>query len=355
MKILHTADIHLIDYEDERWKTLRKLIEIGKKEKIKIFVISGDLFNEGVDAEKLRPKIRKMFSNNGFKIVIIPGNHDRDSFRTGLYFGDDTIILNDPLKPFELEGVRIIGLPFEQIEGEYILDKLAAMKKILTNDKKNILLCHGELLDSFFSRRDFGEEGTDRYMPFWLSYFGDLNIDYVLAGHFHTDFDVRRLENGGYFVYSGSPISITKKEIGQRKVNIFEAGKQPKEYLIDSPHFEEVNIDLDPFVKKSPLEIVKTHIEKLHPEAKAILKVGGYINCSKIKMTEIELKNKIKEIAGKKIEEEDYYPVFKDIQEILEDDLFKDFAKKLEESGLDEEKKKNLIEVTIKAMIEARL
>ena len=33
MKILHTADIHLREYEDDRWETLQKLIETGKKEK----------------------------------------------------------------------------------------------------------------------------------------------------------------------------------------------------------------------------------------------------------------------------------------------------------------------------------
>jgi len=352
MKILHTADIHLREHDDERWKTLRKLIELGKKKKIKIFVISGDLFDRGVNAEKLRSKIRKMFSNNGFKIVIIPGNHDKDSFKTGLYFGDDTIILNDPLKPFELNSVRIVGLPFEQIEGEEILNKLAVMKKILTDDKSNILLCHGELLDSFFSRRDFGEEGTDRYMPFWLYYFNDLNLDYVLAGHFHTAFDIRRLENGGYFVYPGSPVSITKKEVGQRRINIFEVGKRPKEYPIDSPHFEEVDIKLSPFEKKSPAERVSMLIAGLHPEARTILKVGGYVNCKEIKMTETELKNKITEIAGKKSEEISYE--FSDIQEIIENDLFKEFLNKLKKSDLEKKKKKNLIEVAIKAMIEAR-
>jgi len=79
MKILHTADIHLKEYEDERWKALEKLIEIGKKEKVEIFAISGDLFNKDIDAENLRPKIRELFSYNGFQIILIPGNHDSDS------------------------------------------------------------------------------------------------------------------------------------------------------------------------------------------------------------------------------------------------------------------------------------
>src|SRR3989304_2726941 len=92
MKILHTADIHLREYGDERWQTLKTLIDIGKKEKIEVFVISGDLFDEKIDAENLRPKIREIFSNNGFSIVLIPGNHDHDVYKD-MYFGEDAKIL----------------------------------------------------------------------------------------------------------------------------------------------------------------------------------------------------------------------------------------------------------------------
>jgi len=62
MKVLHTADIHLREYGDNRWKALQKLIEIGKKEEVEVFVVSGDLFDKDIDAEVLRPKIREVFS-----------------------------------------------------------------------------------------------------------------------------------------------------------------------------------------------------------------------------------------------------------------------------------------------------
>jgi len=210
MKILHTADIHLKEYEDERWKALQKLIEIGKKENVEIFAISGDLFNKDIDAENLRPKIRELFSHNGFQIVLIPGNHDSDSYKSGMYFGENTTILTDLEDCFEYKGARIYGIPFEPIGGEEILYKLHSLRDKFTPDKKkkNILLYHGELLDAFFSRKDFGDEGWERYMPVKLSYFKDLNVDYVLAGHFHSNFQVRRLANGGYFVYPGSPLSL---------------------------------------------------------------------------------------------------------------------------------------------------
>jgi len=353
MKVLHTADIHLKEYEDERWKALQKLIEIGKTGRVELFVISGDLFDRGIDAETLRPKIREVFSNTGSKIVLIPGNHDNESYKSGMYFGGDTIILNDLNQPFEYKDVRIWGLPFEPLEGEKILEKLHSIADDLTPDRKNILLYHGELLDAFFSRRDFGEEGEERYMPAKLSYFKDLNLDYVLAGHFHSQFDTWKLENGGYFVYPGSPVSITKREIGLRKVNIFEVGEPPKEYPLDSFHFEEVVIELDPFMEKNPVEMVREQLEMSHPEASIILTVRGYINSEEIKMSESELVEQIKEIIQKRSVEE--HLEFRDMHAILEDDLFKSYVNKLEQADFTEEKKRELLHITIKAMMETKL
>jgi len=354
MKILHTADIHLREYGDDRWKTLQKLIEIGKKEKTEIFVISGDLFDKGIDAEKLRPKIREIFSNTGFKVVLIPGNHDSGSYTSGMFFGEDIVILTDINTPFKYKNVRIWGMPFEPIEREKILGKLHSLANNLDLDKKNILLYHGELLDAFFSRRDFGDEGVERYMPVRLSYFKNLKIDYVLAGHFHSSFDVRKLENGGYFVYPGSPISITKRETGQRKVNIFEVGEPPKEYLLDTPHFEEVVIEFDALKDKKPKEVVEKMFNNLHPEARVILTVKGFVNGEVIGMDETKLRKELYEIVKNKCEPSDFRYEVADIRTILEDDLFKSFIEKLERSDYTGEQKKQMRDTAIKAMMEAR-
>jgi len=241
-------------------------------------------------------------------------------------------------------------MPFEPIEVEKILVKLHSLANNLTADKKNILLYHGELLDAFFSRRDFGDEGEERYMPTKLSYFKDLNIDYVLAGHFHSKFDVMTLENGGYFVYPGSPISISKREIGPRKVNIFEVGKSPKEYPLNTPYFEEVVIEFDPYKNKKPLETVKASFRDLRPAARVILTIKGYINGKEIEMSESEIVKRIKEITGGKCVEE--HREFRDIQTILEDDLFRRFLGKLEQTGYDDENKKQMRDIAVKAMMD---
>ncbi len=355
MKILHTADIHLREFEDERWKALEKLIEVGKKEKIEILIISGDLFDKDINAETLKTKIRQIFSNNGYKIVVIPGNHDSDSYKSGMYFGEDIIVLNDLNKPYEYKDINIWGFPFEKLTSDKIIQKLHSLKNSLTNNKKNILLYHGELLDSFYSRKDFGEEGDEKYMPVKLSYFKDLNIEYVLGGHFHSKFDMWQLENGGYFVYPGSPVSITKRETGKRKVNLFEIGKKPKEYLLDTSYFEEVTIRFDPFNDKNPIEVVSEYLKDINPEASLILSIGGYFNGLKMKINEQDLVKKIKDVIKDKNlidDEKDTKFEFKDINRILEDDLFKIFINKLNESAFDAKKKKELQDMTIKSMME---
>jgi len=352
VKILHTADIHLREYKDERWEALEQIVEVGKRNQVDILTICGDLFDKDIDAENLRPKIREIFSNIPFKVLIIPGNHDADSYKGGMYFGEDVFILTG--SPFEYGDVRIIGMPFEPIQGQNLLGKIRALKEALTPDKKNILLCHGELLDVFFSGADFGAEGEERYMPFKLSYFEGLNIDYVLAGHFHSKFDDRRLKNGGYFVYPGSPVSITQRETGQRKVNLFEVGSPPQEYLLDTFHFQEIIIELDPFKDEDIMRVVQERFKKLHSKASVILTVKGYVNSEKIQMTEQDFVSQIKEITKGKCAEE-HYEEFRDISRILENDLFKSFMNKVKEGDYTEEEERQLQDTAIKAMMQAGL
>ncbi|HMA76844.1 MAG TPA: DNA repair exonuclease [Candidatus Krumholzibacteriaceae bacterium] len=348
MKILHTADIHLKDYQDERWKTLQRLIEIAREEEVGIFVISGDLFDHDIDGDALRPEIRGLFSNNRFKVILIPGNHDIESYAGGEYLGEDVVKLTDLKEPYNYEDLSIWGLPFENIEGEQILRKLDWLADNLEKGKKNILLFHGELLDAFFRRKDFGSEGEGRYMPVKLSYFKGLNLDYVLAGHFHSKFRVWEIENGGYFVYPGSPVSITKRETGRRKINIFEPGKTPGEYSLDTPHFEEVDIELDPFKDDDPLKMITRRLEEIHHGARVILRISGFIDSRKINLNETELAGEISKISEGKVFEKNLE--FRDIN-TFESALFEDFRNKLEGKGFDEVKKKDLLNLTLRAMM----
>ena len=55
----------------------------------------------------------------------------------------------------------------------------------------NVLLFHGELLHFAAGSGAYGEEEGRDYMPVWLSSFEGLGFDYVLAGHFHSQYAAR--------------------------------------------------------------------------------------------------------------------------------------------------------------------
>jgi len=359
MKLLHTSDLHLRKEGDERWEALQKIIEVGKKERIDLLVISGDLFDREIDEEVLRGKVRKVFSQGGFEVVIIPGNHDMECYEEGKYYGENVKVIKNIEESLEYENVRIWGFPFERIKKEGVYKKLYLIGKKITEDSKtNILLFHGELLEPSFQRGEFGEE-EEGYMPAELSFFKNLNFKYVLAGHYHTKYSVREIENGRYFVYPGSPVSIKRSERGMRKVNLFEVGAPPREYPLDTFHYEELSITFDPFDDKHPLEIVKENLNKIHPEAKLVsLKIDGYINAKKIGMEENELIRRIKEmvkercrLGDEELKEILGEPELINIEKKVEDELFKLFIQKMEDKSYDENSKKEIRALVLKAMM----
>ncbi|MHA1275449.1 MAG: metallophosphoesterase family protein [Promethearchaeota archaeon] len=349
MKILHTSDIHLKEYRDDRWRTLEYLLELANSEGVEIFIICGDLFDSRSSCEALRTNLRELFSNNNFQIIILPGNHDRDSYNRNLYYGDNVYIMIDLFDKFDYDNVRIWGFSYEQMEMNEVYNKLNELKSLISDDRVNILLYHGELLDAFYAGLDYGEEMERRYMPCKLSYFEDLGIDYVLAGHFHSKFEIWEIKQGKYFVYPGSPISITKRELGIRKVNLFELGDPPREYPLDTPHFEKIQIFLNPFEDHNPLEQVERSISELHPKAQIILRIGGYLDSNKYGISEAELNKKLDEIIPQNIHEKIYE--FRDISHILNDNLFKRFSEKLSRLDCDSQRKDYMKELVIKAMM----
>lgn len=351
MKILHTADIHLRQEGDERWNALNEVIGIGRKKDIDALVISGDLFDKDVNAENLRAPIREIFSGNGFKVLIGPGNHDAESFQEDLFFGEDAVLLGE--EPFDMRSVRFCCLPFENLEGEKLVGRLRELRQFTEDGKTNVLVYHGELLDSFFRREDFGEEGEGRYMPVKLSYFRGLNIDYVLAGHFHSRFDVRSIEEGCYFVYPGSPVAITRREIGQRQVNLFETGKPPSRFPLDTPYYEEKTIVLDPFSGEDPLKRIRQELEAIHPNARIALRIAGYIDGKASGTSEKKLVSEVGTLL-KGLNVDPFYG-FRDIHTVLSNDLFVTFMSKLEASGEPAEEIAKQRELAIRAFTEAGL
>ncbi|MFH0975831.1 MAG: metallophosphoesterase [Spirochaetota bacterium] len=358
MKILHTADIHLREDNIERWNALSGIVTLAKKERINAMVISGDLFDADIDAFRLKARVRELFSDAPFDIIVIPGNHDAKSFEDKAFFGSRVKVLRSVEDTYEAGNVIISGIPFKNINEQEIFSILHNISGRLSRDKCNILLYHGELLDAYYSRHDFGDEGDYRYMPVRLDFFKDLKFDYVLAGHFHTNFNAMEFDklNGiGYFVIPGSPVSVTKRETGKRKVNIFNTGESPGEVFVDSFYYEAVKIVLDPFVEDDPVTVIKKTLDKADAQARILLSIEGYINSSKHGINETKLHEELELLSNiKKINEVNFRAI--DMSRILEDDVFKAFDAKLKSpafSSLPFSEKAAMREYFLRAMMES--
>ena len=353
MKILHTADLHLKELGDDRWLALQALLATGAREKIDILAVSGDLFDRGTDLLKLQDHVRAALSGLPFTVLLLPGNHDCAAYTGGIYLGDSTKILDDWRRPFERGGAVLWGLPFEPVGGVEILNRLRALAPKMSPDRRHLLLFHGELLDAFFSRRDLGEEGVERYMPVKLSYFQNLPCDYILAGHFHAGFRAWTLERDRYFIYPGSPVSVTRRETGRRKINLFEVGKPPREHALDTFHYEAKVVTLDPFGGVEPLEQVNRALDGLHPAARLILTVSGYIN-SAAGIGEADLAKAVEKLTVGLHADRPAF-TFRDIRVVLEDDLFQNFLSRLEQSGVDPAGLERRRELAVRAMMEVKI
>lgn len=351
MKLMHTADLHLQVWGDERWQALEKVLALARRTEVDILTISGDLFHGRKEGIALRSRIQDLFSNQGFKILIIPGNHDKDVFDSGQYLGNDATVLLDLENPLYYEGVCFYGFPYEALTEREILDRLHGIKDTLS-EGVNILLYHGELLDAFMQRNDFGQEGKQRYMPVSLSSFQDSGFDYVLAGHFHTSFQIFSWDKGHFFVYPGSPVSVTRRETGERRVCVLDVGSVPQAQALSTPFYHEITLHLNPYATEDPIQDVKDELNHLPTQARCLLKVQGYYDSKKVGWKEKELVERIQSAVEGRCSPYDQSFSIQDVSEVLYEDLFQDFSRRLQARDLPQEKKENILNLVLRAMLE---
>jgi predicted phosphodiesterase len=352
MKILHTADIHLRQTGDSRWEALEHLIQTARDHSVALLVISGDLFDRKIDVPGLKGPLRDLFQQEKVEVVILPGNHDVHAIDEGDYFGDNVTVLGRSDRFCDIGKVRLFGLPFEKIDGEKIIEKLLWIRQNTRTDAANILLYHGELLDMVYARDGFGDEDVTTYMPVRLSYFDGLGLDYVLAGHFHTTFDVRKYRNG-YFVYPGSPVSITRKETGARKANLFEVGGQPMPIELGTAYFDDVVVRLNPMSREDPIEEIEKRIGSCGKKARIVLEVTGFVDFTSLGKDESEFAKQIGAlITARGVEYVSHQ--WNDVGLVLQSDLYVRCMQGLDAKELDDDQKERVKEMIMESMMESQ-
>ena len=352
MRIVHTADLHLKSTDDDRWHALGVLLDTAEELKAGAFVFSGDTFDKHVEAQRLKTPLREVFEKHSFPIFILPGNHDEKGLHAGDFFGRNVTVLVDTERVVDVGMVRLIGMPFENIGPDAVLDRLLAAREQLRREEgaTNVLLYHGELLDLMPEPDAFGEEAGHDYMPVRLSTFSGLGFDYVLAGHFHKRYDVRQFD-GGYFVYSGSPVSITRKETGRRYAVVIDAGEPPRPVPLETAHAEAVEVRLRPFDRVAPAEDIRRRLDLLPSGASAYLTVSGFADVQAMGITERELGDSIREFESDP-RVADVTARWRNVGEILQHGLFLRFNEQLKQAGMTDEQRDAVREMVIDSMTE---
>ncbi len=351
-RVLHTADLHLRQEGDERWEALEELLARGRDQGVDALAISGDLLDRDVDAERLRDPLRRLFADNGFPVVILPGNHDGEALGRGRFLGPEAVVLDDPGLPLELPGFRLWGLPFADGDEMEVLRRLRGHFWDLPGDGCNYLLYHGELLDAFFSRREMGDEGQYTYMPVQLSHFSGLPLQGVLAGHLHSRPQIWQLQQGGYFAYPGSPVSITRREAGQRVALLWETDRAPRELPLNTFHHQELRVQLDPFAPEDPLDLVEEALREAHPRARVSVRLEGWLDGARLGWTETDLVEALQAQLGSRAE---LVSEFRDVGILASDVLARAFLNRLESVEVEEELRERMRQMAIRAMLETGL
>ncbi len=352
LKILHTADVHIRAFQDERWQALQTVMAMATHQRVDVVVICGDLFDAAYQGEQVRDRIREVFQTFPGHIIMIPGNHDYQAFLDGYLWGNNVRVVLNAREPVVVKEVYFWGIPYETLSEEqvtYRLIELDALARQRAPNAVHVLLYHGELLNVRGGPGAYGDEAARGYMPVQIEAFKGKIWHYVLAGHFHQTFQYHEFEPRKYFVYPGSPISVTRKETGDRKVNVFSLGEQPHAVILETPHYQPVMVSLTPednwpvFLQrcKHQLKVLKSH-------AIPLITIDGNFDSHRLGKTEKELQNALQR-AFPAVQIERFQAV--DVHRLYGDDLFKTLREKIEQqTNLNRRQQQELVELLMKVM-----
>ena len=297
MKFVHIADLHLdspfttiSDRADlgmqrrlEQREALKKVVEFIKENEIEYLFISGDLYEQEYIRESTIKYVNDLFKKiPKTKIYITPGNHDpyiKNSYYALFNWNNNVKIFTQNVEKIENEEVDIYGFGFNNFEmRENQLENI----KIENNNKINILITHGDIIDSI-------------YNPMNINLLKNKGFDYVALGHVHKRDDSTNI------VYPGSLISLGFDELGEHGMIVGEIinKKLFKKFVpIDNREFIEKEINISDIYSEEEL------IEKINniEENNNLYKINliGYrnfpinINIKLLKNNIIKIKNNTK-------------------------------------------------------------
>ncbi len=237
MRILHIADVHLKSGEQKRLQIFDGLLRKAAEIEADCVIIAGDLFDSDADATQMRNTVRKMFEAVKCTFLIIPGNHDLDSFGPGFDYGKNVVQLVDvPFSTYELEGIKFYGVPYGERK---FSDNIRDIPKGV-----DVLIAHGTLYDRSFIFSVLEDIETE-YMPIYPVHLEGI-ARYVALGHLHSR-NIEMKYGTTKVVYPGSPTALDTKcivprcfyaiEIDSAQVNVSKHPVEGAHYWVEKEFF----------------------------------------------------------------------------------------------------------------------
>ncbi len=325
MKIVHTADIHLSSNYPERLEALKEILDKCHKEEAELLLITGDLFDKEVSVEELKPEIRPLFSDNSFKTLVIPGNHDQNAFREAEHFGNDIEILdNQPFDKVEFNDANIVGIPYTEKEFSELVEPL---NQTLNDDKTNILMVHCTLKSTSGT---YGEE--KEYLPIEPEELVQTGFDYILAGHIHSS-ATKKSFGDTRFTYSGSPISISTKETGKREIWVIDLDEDKMETReLDTFHYLKKDIEVLPGDEEDSIKQLSSLQQKNVSKASIIVNVYGFTRKTTENLTS-DIKKEISDLEPMDFKVNN--TSLESISLIADSKIYKEFSEKMSDKNLE--------------------
>lgn len=331
-RIIHTSDLHLNENKPETIDALEKILQLAKDLEVDLVTIAGDIFHSIEDAEALRPTLRSKLSNLDYEIIAIPGNHDLESYTGNLNFGSSlTLATEGPYQVFKRKDTSIVAVPYVDRPDEKLLRQL---REEADKAESSVLLLHCTL-DIGCKAEDFGEEHA-HYFPISMGVIESLGYDHVLAGHFHRTPQLRKIKDKGYFVYPGSPVSLSKSEVGKRSVVLFHDWEKPVSVPLASFYYDATEFFVSPDEEEHLVaEIKEWYSARCEDNCSLSVTVEGYTT-----LDESYLEEQIKQVS----EKAEHEIRFRDVSKVIRHPLYLGFLEKLrEKEAKDPEHVKRLV------------
>lgn len=211
MKILHTSDLHIEspltahlpsekvrERRAELFASFSTLIDEAVRLGAKIFIIAGDLFDTERITKTARRRILSLIEGHpSISFFYLAGNHELDALvRGGERLPKNLFTFGKEWTYFAAGELVIAG------RTETAPDMFDTLS--LPEDKKNVVVLHGELRD----RSDVGGVIGRRDAA-------GRNIDYLALGHYHS-YSAERIDSRCTAVYCGTPEGRGFDEVGEK-------------------------------------------------------------------------------------------------------------------------------------------